>query len=139
MSIANLMDDIKRKVMLAPLLEGRVGTAAGGKAGDPTMRKAPTPSAWVVYAGNQSRATQTGTKSTPVTHEVIVKLIVPYSTEAIMSTVSWPVLNQVTEYVTANPVDGLTYCARWVYVSTVMEELDDRIVYEQRYQIAGNV
>ncbi len=139
-TITQLMQDIKAKVKAAPLLEGRAGTTVGAKAGDPTMRKAKMPCAWIIYVGNQTRSATSGTRVTSITHEVVVKILVPYEKEADMEMISWPTLEQVTQYVTGSPIASIPgACTRWTYMGMSMEELDDRLVYEQRYQVQGNV
>lgn len=139
-TIAQLMQDIKERVKAAPLLNGRAGTAAGGRAADPTMRKATLPFAWIVYVGNSTRSARPGLPVTPITHSVIVKVAVPYGTETELETISWPTLEQVIEQVTNTPIPAVAgACTRWTYEGTSMEELDDRLVYEQRYSVQGNV
>lgn len=139
-TITQLMQDINARVKAAPLLQGRAGTTPGGKAGDPTMRKAQVPAAWVIYAGNNTRAARQGLAVTPVTHTVIVKVTVPYGTESELETISWPVLEQIIEHVTDTPIAAIAgACTRWTYEGTAMEELDDRLVYEQRYSVQGNL
>lgn len=138
-TITQLMVDIKNRVKAAPLMEGRVGTTPGGKSSDPTMRKAVTPFAWVLYVGNNTRTARAGIAITPVTHTVIVKIAVPYGTEADLENISWPVLEQVIEYVTDTPIAAFGACTRWTYEGTALEELDERMVYEQRYSVQGNL
>lgn len=139
-TITQLMQDIKVRVKAAPLLQGRAGTAAGGRAADPTMRKAALPFAWIVYVGNNTRTARTGTAVTPVTHTVVVKVAVPYGSEADLENISWPTLEQIIEHVTDTPIAAIAgACTRWTYEGTTMEELDDRLVYEQRYSVQGNL
>lgn len=138
--IAALMADITAKIKSCPSLHGRVGYTAGGKAGDPTMRKAPVPCAWPVYAGDNTRATQQGLQSTPVVHEVMVKVILSYTTEAEMANIAWPVLQEVIHTVTASTIASIKgTCTRWSYMGQTLEEIDERLVYVQRYSVSGNV
>lgn len=138
--ITELMQDIITRAKQAPLLQGRAGAAAGGKPGDPTMRKVDKlPFAWLVYIGNQATA-QNRLPTTTVTHEVVIKVVVPYTKEADLFNVSYPALEEVISVVTSTPVDFIKGgCTRWSYLGTTLEELDDRLVYEQRYAIAGNL
>lgn len=138
--IAQLMSDITEKLKTVPALNGRVGMAAGGKPGDPTMRGAKIPFAWPIYSGDNARTTQTSLQSTPVTHEVIVKVALTYGTEKEMTEVMWPALQSVIEAVTATPIAAIKgQCLRWSYMGQSLEEIDERLVYVQRYSVQGNV
>lgn len=139
-SISALMSDITDKIKIVPSLGGRVGFTAGGKPGDPTMRKAKVPFAWPVYAGDVPRTNQQNINSTPVTHEVIVKVCLAYTTEAEMNSVSYPVLQDIINEVTASTIPSIAgYCARWTYLGQSLEEIDERLVYVQRYSVQGNL
>lgn len=138
--IAELMVDITEKIKQVPALQNRVGFAAGGKAGDPTMRKAKVPFAWPVYAGDVPRTQQQNVQSTPVTHEVIVKVCLAYTNEAELSSVSYPVLQEIIQAVTGSNIPFIKgYCAKWSYLGQALEEIDERLVYVQRYSVQGNL
>lgn len=138
--IAALMADITAKIKTCPSLGGRVSYTVGGKPGDPTLRKAPVPCAWPVYAGDNTRSTQTGLASTPVVHEVMVKVVLAYTSEAEMNNISWPVLQEIIHTVTGSTIASIKgTCTRWSYMGQSLEEIDDRLVYVQRYSVSGNV
>lgn len=139
-SIAALMSDITDKIKAAPLLGGRVGFTAGGKPGDPTMRKAQLPFAWPVYTGDVPRTGQNNISTTPVTHEVIINVAVAYKDENSMNMISYPALQEVIEYATGTPIGSIKgFCARWSYLGQALVEIDDRLVYQQRYSVQGTL
>lgn len=139
-SIAALMADAIAKIKTVTALGGKVGAAAGAKAQDPTMRNAKNPCAWVIYAGDNSRSTQNSTQSTPVVHEIQVKVIQDYKTEKEMLEVTFPTLQSVIQAMTGSTIASMPgQCLRWSYMGQSLEEVDERLVYVQRYSVQGNV
>lgn len=140
-NIGQLMADITAKIKTVSALNGRVSFVAGGRPGDPTMRKAPIPCAWPVYAGDSSQATKQNLPHTPVQHEVMVKVILAYTnSEADMANIQYPVLQEIIKAVTEGTIDSIKgTCTRWSYSGQSIEEIDDRLVYVQRYSVQGSL
>lgn len=139
--IATLMTSAVDKVKSATNIDSRAGLAAGGQPSNPTMRKAPLPCAWVIYAGDSNTSTETRAIGpvVDVQHEIIVKVLTAYNTEQSLKTVSYPTLQNVIKSMTAEPVSTSGSCDRFKYEGQTLEELDDRMVYIQRYSLSGNL
>jgi hypothetical protein len=139
MSIASVMtmaiDNVKTG---AVTLDSRAGLASGGQSSDVSMRKAPLPCAWVLYAGDSS--TESDPRGIPgassVNHEIIVKVLVAYNNETTLKNISYPALEDVINAM-ITPVDTKT-CEAFKYIGQSLEEIDNRLVYIQRYSITGS-
>lgn len=140
-NIATLMESAVTKVKSAANIDSRAGLAAGGQAADPKMRRAPLPCAWVIYAGDANTSTDTRAigSTVDIQHEIIVKVLTAYNTEQSLKTVSYPTLQNVIKAMTTEPVSLTGPCDRFKYEGQTLEELDDRIIYVQRYSLSGNL
>lgn len=139
--IGALMADITAKIKAVPAIGGRVSFVVGGRPGDPTMRRAPIPCAWPVYAGDTSQSTMPNLPSTPVIHDVMVKVVLAYTNnESEMANIQYPVLQDIVRAVTGGTIESIKgACARWTYNGQTIEEIDDRLVYVQRYSVQGSL
>lgn len=137
-ALATLMNDASTKVKAATTLDSRAGLAAMHFT-DPTMRNAPRPCAWVIYGGmsNSSPDTRGIPGGIDATYEIIVKVLLAYNTEADLKAAQYPVLDDIRDAMTSTPVSAIKGCEYFKFEAETLEELDDRLVYVQRYSIKG--
>jgi phage gp37-like protein len=112
----------------------RVGLAVGGKNSDPMMVKVDRPAAWVMFVGDENiDPTERKITCNPVVrHNFIVKIIIDYTTESDILAEQYPILDAVRTAIHASTgVKGST----WRYDGQQLEELTDRMIYEQRYSL----
>lgn len=111
---------------------GRVGLAVGGQDLDPINRELTRPAAWVIYIGDDQVSGNTVTPCSTVKMNFIVKILVDYDNEASLIATHLPLLHQVVQAVQGGqPVTG----AKWLYEGQGLEELTDRMVWNQQYSI----
>ncbi len=112
----------------------RVGLAVGGKEADPMMTKVAKPAAWVMFTTDENidPTTTTILCSPSVKYNFIVKIIMDYGTENAIVTTNYALLDTVRNAIHASTGPK---GAQWKYEGQVLEELTNRMIYEQRYSV----
>lgn len=115
----------------------RVGLTVGGKNADPLMVKMARPGAWVMFVGDQNVDTSSRVVCGPIVQlNFIVKIIMDYTTETEIIATQYALLGTVRDAIHAS--DG-PKGAPWKYEGQQLEELTDRMIYEQRYSLTLTV
>ena len=140
LSTAEIVGDAVTKIKSVVQLDSRAGLAAGGHEYDSTMRTAPLPCAWVLYGGmsNNSADPQAIPGVADVTYEIIVKVLLAYNTESDLKNVQYPTLDAVRESMIASKI-LTSKCEYYKFEAETLEEIDNRLVYVQRYSFNGNL
>lgn len=109
----------------------RVGLAAGAKGTDPLMQRVALPASWIIFTGDENVEITDRTMCGPtVKFSFAVKIIMDYTTEANLLSAAYPLLDEVRDTVhSSTGVKG----GQWKYEGQLLEELTDRIIFEQRY------
>lgn len=140
--IAELTQDLIAKLKAIPsnpfgVTNKRVGLAVGGKEADPMMTKLVRPAAWVMFVTDENVDTTTSmiVCAPSVKYNFIVKIIMDYTTEAEITSTNFALLDTVRNaiHATAEP-NG----AQWKYEGQQLEELTNRMIYEQRFSVTSS-
>lgn len=136
--IGTIAQDLVTKVKSVPsnvfgTTTKRVGLAVGGKNADPLMVKTPRPAAWVMFVSDENVDQSTRITCGPsVRFNFIVKIIMDYTTETDIIANQYTILDEVRDTVHSSlGPKG----AQWKYEGQQLEELTERMVYEQRYSL----
>lgn len=111
----------------------RVGLAVGGNSVDPLMVNVPVPAAWIIFTSDENVSTTSRVMCGPmVKFNFVIKIIMKYTTEADIIANQYTILDAVRDTVHAatGPKGN-----QWKYEGQVLEELTDRMVFEQRYSL----
>jgi len=137
-ALADLMDDAITKTKSATTIDSRAGLAAMHHT-DPTMRRAPLPCAWVIYGGmsNASPDPNGIPGGIDASYEIIVKVLLAYNTESDLKAAQYPVLDDIRDAMTSSPLTAVKGCVHFKFEAETLEEMDDRLVYVQRYSVKG--
>lgn len=134
--IADIIKEVNDRVKSVVALDARAGLTVGGSVSDPRMKRAPLPCAWVFFAGdNQSNIEPIQSVKLELERMIFVKVLVAYSTEHDLLNISFPILDDVIKKITENPYFHNNICQSINYQGQTLEEINDRLVYVQRYVI----
>lgn len=136
--IADVMESAKDIVKSVVALDSRAGLAAMHYS-DPTMRKAPIPCAWVIYAGMSNQSTETTGVPGVIekNYDIIVKVLLSYNTESDLLDIQYPVLDAIRIAMTTTKIDTPA-CQYFKFEQEILEEIDDRLVYNMRFSFVGD-
>lgn len=140
MTTSELAEAAKDIVKDVTELNSRAGLAAMHYS-DPSMRNAPIPCAWVLYVGmSNNNAEPRGIPGVAdVTQEIVVKILLAYNTESDLLNIQYPVLDAIREAMISTKIDASPSCEYFKFEQETLEEIDDRLVYVQRYSFNGNL
>ena len=134
--------DLLARIRTIPELENSCGMTVGGRADDPGMTNVPLPAAWIMHARDDviedpKGADDSGSALVPVVESVqystSVLIYVPYTTEAELLDLWFPLLNSVKRAIHAKPAPN---GSRWRYMGQKLAIVHPkRLAYEQHYSL----
>ncbi|MDE2455663.1 MAG: hypothetical protein KGL43_18910 [Burkholderiales bacterium] len=139
--IAECITDLLAKIRTVGALATATALTIGGRSTDPGLVKVPLPAAWVTFARDMSDepSYDHGPRSGMVHQAPVVigtfaiTLFVPYTTDADMLAIEYPLLEAVVAAIHATDAPS---GFRWRYAGQRLALIyPDRIVYEQRYTL----
>lgn len=115
--------------------EKRVGLALGGTSIDPLMVKVATPAAWVIYVGSTPQDQPNAQISCiqNMSYTFVIKVVMDYVDEQTLLAENYPLLELIRRSV-HNQVGPNG--AKWRFEGELLEEITDRLIFEQRYSLA---
>ena len=138
--IPELTTDLLTKVKSVTELQNRVSLTLGAGDIDPLMQAITIPAAWILFSGDQNvDQSQDARHRSKQKYHFAVYVIIGYGTdESDMIDNQYPILDTVSKSVAGTDILVTPVIMKWKYEGqAVIHAGADRLVYEQRYSIAG--